>query len=423
MIIVLLSIVTLLVVMVFNFKLRLRRRRKVKIPTIIASSPEVAFEIMKTHDLAFCSKPTNVVLMKFFYNGLDISFSKYGEHSNMKRVASFRSVREGEVHVFIQSIRCSCMFSDDGQCNRTKLHDLVIETVELMGGFSIGDFFPSLGWLSVITGFKGKLEMNFKRMDEFFEREIEEHYLSLMTVQGHDDQEDDFLDVLLKLQKDSTNLGFSLTRDHIKAILMDISLARTDTSVATIEYAMKELMRYSLIMKKRQDVVRGVIRNKGKVEECDLQQLQYLKLVINETLRLHCIVPLLLPRERTKECNVLGYDISKNTMVLVNAWAIARDPKFWENPKVLMLERFQGSAINYKDQHFEFILFCADRRICPGMQLGVIAVEIALANILYHFNWELLIEMCYKEIDMANTFGLVLIKICHYSFKQDRQIF
>ncbi|KAM0937040.1 putative premnaspirodiene oxygenase [Dioscorea sansibarensis] len=54
-----------------------------------------------------------------------------------------------------------------------------MEVTELMGGFSIADFFPSLEWLSVITGFQGKLERNFKRMDELFQTEIEERSLSL----------------------------------------------------------------------------------------------------------------------------------------------------------------------------------------------------------------------------------------------------
>ena len=187
-------------------------------------------------------------------------------------------------------------------------------------------------------------------------------------------------------------------------------LGGTDTSAATLEWAMTELMRCPLTMKKVQDEIRNVVGNKGKVEESDLQHLQYLKLVICETLRLHCIAPFLLPRESRKDCKIVGYDIPENTRVLVNAWAIARDPKLWKNPEIFMPERFEGSTINYKGQHFEFIPFGAGRRICPGMQLGVVAVEIALANILYHFNWELPSGMCYEDIDMTETFGAVLHK-------------
>ncbi|XP_039146023.1 cytochrome P450 71A1-like [Dioscorea cayenensis subsp. rotundata] len=487
---VLVSIVTLLLaLLVFNFNLRSRRRRKLppspqrlpvignlhqlgelphrslrrlaekygplmhlqlgQIPAIIVSSPEVASEVMKTHDLAFCSRPATPVMMKFSYNGSDMAFTKYGEHwrqlkrlgtleiLSMKRVQHFRNVREEEVHVLIQNIRRSCSqepvnlsemflcmsnniicrevfgkrFSDDGQCNRSEHHDLVLEIIELMGGFFLADFFPSFKWLSVVTGLQGKLERNFKRMNEFFEREIEEHSLSMKNDLGRDDkEEDDFVDVLLKSQKDSTNLGFSLTRDQIKGVLLNMFLGGTDTSAATLEWAMTELMRYPSIMKKAQDEVRSVVGNKGKVDENDLQHLQYLKFIINETLRLHCIVPLLIPRESRQDCTLFGYDIPKNTRVFVNAWVMARDPKSWHNPEVFMPERFEENAINFKGQHFEFIPFGAGRRICPGIQFGVAAIEIALANILYHFNWELPSWLSYEDIDMTETFGLVLHK-------------
>ncbi|XP_039146737.1 cytochrome P450 71A1-like [Dioscorea cayenensis subsp. rotundata] len=416
-----------------------------QIPAFIVSSPEIASEIMKTHDLKFCSRPTTLVMKKFSYGGLDIAFSKYGvqwrqmrklgmlEIFSTKRVQSFKSVREEEVHILIQSIRHSCSqtvnlsdmflcmsnniicrevfgkrFSDDGECNRSEHHDLVLEIMELIGGFSLGDFFPSLKyWLNLFTGWHGKLERNFKRMDELFEREIEEHSSSLYDDHGH--EEEDFLDVLLKLQKDFS-LGFSLTKDHIKAILMNMFLGGTDTSALTLEWAMTELMRNPTLMKKAQDEVRGVVGSKGKVEESDLQQLQYMKLIVSETLRLHCIARLLLPRESMEECQVNGYIIPEKSRVYINAWAICNDPKAWENPEVFMPERFEGNDISYRGQHFEFIPFGAGRRICPGMQKGIAVVEITLANMLYHFKWKTPSETGYKGIDTRESFGVVLHK-------------
>ncbi|KAJ0974870.1 hypothetical protein J5N97_016835 [Dioscorea zingiberensis] len=139
-------------------------------------------------------------------------------------------------------------FSDDGECNTSENHELVLEIIELMGGFSIGEFFPCLQyWLNMITGLKQKLERSFKRTDELFDREIEEHCLSPTDHPGH---KEDFVDMLLKLQKNSVDLGFSLTREHIKTILMNMFLGGTDTSAATLEWAMSELMRHPKVMKK-----------------------------------------------------------------------------------------------------------------------------------------------------------------------------
>ena len=78
-------------------------------------------------------------------------------------------------------------------------------------------------------------------------------------------------------------------------------------------------------VEKSQDEVRRVIRSKNKVEETDVSQLQYLKLVVKETFRLHPASPSLVPRETIQHCKIDGYDILPKTLVVVNAQAIGRD--------------------------------------------------------------------------------------------------
>ncbi|KAL6963396.1 hypothetical protein U1Q18_044925 [Sarracenia purpurea var. burkii] len=97
--------------------------------------------------------------------------------------------------------------------------------------------------------------------------------------------------------------------------------------------------------------------------------------------------------------------------VYVNAWAIARDPEAWKNPEVFSLEKFlDNDNIDFKGNDFQFIPFGAGRRGCPGMNLGVAIVEIALANLLYAFDWELPIGMKKEDVDTDVRPGLTMYK-------------
>eukprot|EP01018_Ginkgo_biloba_P027399 Gb_38446 [translate_table: standard] len=149
-----------------------------------------------------------------------------------------------------------------------------------------------------------------------------------------------------------------------------------DSSSATLEWAMSELLRNPSVTNKIQDELRSVIGLNRRVEESDLPRLRYLQAVVKETLRLYPPAPLLIAHESTKRCNVSGYDIPASTHVIVNAWAIGRDPKSWEDAENFMSERFIGSSIDVKGQQFELIPFRSERRRCLGMNLGIVVVEL-----------------------------------------------
>jgi cytochrome P450 len=186
----------------------------------------------------------------------------------------------------------------------------------------------------------------------------------------------------------------------------------TDTTSATLEWTISELMRHPTVMKKVQEEVRRVVGNKSKVEENDINEMHYLKCVVKESLRLHPATPLMAPRETISSVNLNGYDIPEKTMVFVNSWAIQRDPKNWENPEEFMPERFENNIVNFIGQDFQFIPFGFGRRGCPGMHFGVTTVEYVLASLLYWFNWKIPTEtnLGKQDIDMNEVFGLVTTK-------------
>lgn len=154
--------------------------------------------------------------------------------------------------------------------------------------------------------------------------------------------------------------------------------------------------------------LRGALAGKTRIDHEDLEELRYLKMVIKETLRMHPPVPLLVPRQCTKACEVQGYEVDVGTRVSVNAWAIGRDPRYWKDPERFNPERFGGSPIDFKGFNFEFLPFGAGRRICPGINFGLANVDLTLACLLFYFDWKLPQGVEAKGLDMTENFGITV---------------
>ncbi|KAG5543537.1 hypothetical protein RHGRI_016315 [Rhododendron griersonianum] len=100
----------------------------------------------------------------------------------------------------------------------------------------------------------------------------------------------------------------------------------------TFEWAMSLLLNHSKILNKARAELDAIVGANLLVDESDLSKQPYLQNIINETLRLFPAVPLLVPHESSDDCTIRGYDMARGTMLLVNAWAIHRDPKVLEDP-------------------------------------------------------------------------------------------
>jgi cytochrome P450 len=170
---------------------------------------------------------------------------------------------------------------------------------------------------------------------------------------------------------------------------------------------MAELLKKPDTMAKAQLEVRNVLgASRGVVTNSDLVGLNYVRMITKEVLRLHPPNPMLVPRESREDCEIMGYHVPKGTKIHINTFAISRDPRYWKNPEAFNPERFENSDVDYKGAHFEFTPFGAGRRQCPAILFGTSAVEIALANLLYHFDWVLPDGVSPDSLDMSETFGM-----------------
>ncbi|KAK2426642.1 hypothetical protein P8452_41254 [Trifolium repens] len=413
-----------------------------EINAVVVSSSKLAKEIMKTHDVVFANRPQLLSPQILAYGFKDIVFSPYGDYwrqmrkicvleiLSAKRVQSFSYIREDETNKLIQSIKSlegsqinltnrifsminsiisRAAFGDKSE-DQDEFVSLIRKAIVVSGGFEFDDLFPSMKFIHTLMGVRAKIENIHKSVDKILDNVVRKHQEKRARVNEGNNceiEKEDLMDVLLRIQQ-SGSLDIQLTMNNIKAVIWDVFVAGTDTSSTTIEWAMSEMMKNPRVREKAQAELRQTFRGKKQICEIDLEKLTYLKLVIKETLRLHPPSPLLIPRECTELTKIDGYDIPKKTTVLINAWAIGRDPQYWNDAEKFIPERFDGSFIDFKGNNFEYIPFGAGRRMCPGMTFGLASVMFSLAILLYHFNWELPNQMKPKDLDMIEVFGLTV---------------
>ncbi|KAH7865000.1 hypothetical protein Vadar_001017 [Vaccinium darrowii] len=190
----------------------------------------------------------------------------------------------------------------------------------------------------------------------------------------------------------------------------DLFVAGTDTTANTLEWAMAELLHNPAILLKAQEEMDHIIGKGNPVEEVDLALLPYLQAIIKETLRLHPPTPLLLPRKAEEDVEICGFTVPKGAQVLVNAWAIGRDESTWDKPELFRPERFLGSEIDVKGQHFELIPFGAGRRICPAVGMANRMLQIMLASLVHSFDWKLDGRIGAEDMDMEDESGITVRK-------------
>jgi cytochrome P450 len=183
--------------------------------------------------------------------------------------------------------------------------------------------------------------------------------------------------------------------------------AATDTSAVTVEWALAELLRKPEAMTKATEELDRVVGHGRLVTEADIPSLPYLDAIVKETLRLHPVAPLLAPRLSREDTSVGGHDIPAGTRVIVNVWAIGRDPALWGNASdEFRPERFVGSGLDVKGLDFELLPFGSGRRMCPGYTLGLKMVQLTLANLLHAFAWRLPDGVAAAELSMEEKYGL-----------------
>ncbi|KAF3776948.1 Cytochrome P450 [Nymphaea thermarum] len=419
---------------------------------VAACSASAAREFLKHNDANVLSRPSNSAAKHVAYDSQGMVWAEYGpKWRSLRKICAvhlfsnkalddLRHVREKEVGILAVSLArageagenvgvgeavnvCTANLLGrvligrrvfEGGEDAGEFRGMVLELMQLAGVFNIGDFVPSLDWMDPM-GVAKKMKALHRRLDGFMERILEEHGRSSGAGgQG------DVLSVLLRLKDDpivnASSIFHCIKRFKgfkIRCLQMqDFFAAGTYTSINMVEWEIAELIRHPHIQKKVQAEIDSIVGWDRPVKESDIPNLTYLQAIVKETFRLHPATPLSLPRIASESRQVTGYHIPKGARLLVNVWAISRDPSIWTDPLEFQPDRFMPGSkyehIDVRGNDFEVIPFGAGRRICPGMSMGIRMVQLMVATLVHGFNWELPAGQVPEKLNMDEVYGISL---------------
>ncbi|KAL0403021.1 UNVERIFIED_CONTAM: putative (S)-N-methylcoclaurine 3'-hydroxylase isozyme 2 [Sesamum radiatum] len=399
---------------------------------VVASSPATAKAIFRTHDRVFSGRylPSlcyaipatlqsyimrstsqecngvfecaNCIIIDLFSSLREVeSKSKVRKERVLREMMDYLVEKEGEVvklddvlkstlcNMFANVVASRNLVGCGSWGNGKMVKDLVDEIGEIITTPALADLFPVLR----------RVDFWRKRDGKILQRKVMCLWGDILKERrsrnGSADNARDFLDVLLEN---------AFPDDLICFILMGLLIAGGESGLITTIWVMVELMRnQDTLSRVRQEIAKAMGTETAMINDSILSTCEYFQACVKETLRLHAPGPLLVPHQALENCVLNDYTIPKDSIVLVNAWAIQLDPENWKDATSFKPDRFLGSKVDFRGNHFEFIPFGSGRRMCPGLQIGFRNVQLLVACLIHYFDWSLPDGENPKNLDTANV--------------------
>uniref|UniRef100_J3M8F7 Cytochrome P450 n=1 Tax=Oryza brachyantha TaxID=4533 RepID=J3M8F7_ORYBR len=385
---------------------------------VVVSTLELAKEVLKENDQQLANRPRNRSTQRFSRNGMDLIWADYGPHYikvrklcnlelfSPKRLEALRPIREDEVTAMVESVHRAVtepgsenkpilvknhlamvafnnitrlafgkrFMNANGEINEQgrEFKTIVNNGIKIGASLSVSEYIWYLRWLCPLN--EELYKTHNERRDRLTKKIIEEHAKALKESGA----KQHFVDALFTLREQ-----YDLSDDTVIGLLWDMITAGMDTTVISVEWTMAELVRNPRAQKKLQEELDRVVGRDRVMSETDFQSLPYLNAVIG------------------------GYNIPRGANVMVNVWAIARDPKLWSNPLEFRPERFLEETVDIKGNDFRVLPFGAGRRVCPGAQLGINLVASMVGHLVHQFDWSLPAGTRPVDVDIMESAGVV----------------
>ncbi|KAL0352080.1 UNVERIFIED_CONTAM: cytochrome [Sesamum calycinum] len=328
---------------------------------LVVTSPAAVEECFTKNDVIFANRPSTLSTKHFSYNYTTISIAPYGDHGTRRlaaleifspaRIAMFTATRRRELTLVLNELLRDA--EAGGGSTKVDLKSKFIElafnvlSMTIAGkryyGENVADAEEARRGLEEFAALMEKLD---KFMQELVNERREFMLKSGFYGGNGGHSEKTMIDHLLSLQENEPEY---YTDELIKGIILVLLVAGTDTMSISMEWAMSLLLNHPEAIEKIKAEIDANVPADRLLDEQDLPKLSYLQ---------------------------------NGTMLLVNLWAIQRDPRLWDEPTKFMPERHETT----NGEGF-MLPFGAGRRKCPGGGIASRVLGLTLGTMIQLFEW------------------------------------
>ncbi|XP_027067045.1 cytochrome P450 CYP73A100-like [Coffea arabica] len=420
---------------------------------VVVSNPELANQVLHAQGVEFGSRPRNVVFDIFTGNGQDMVFTIYGEHwRKMRRIMTlpfftnkvvhqYSDMWEDEMDLVVRDLRTDERVRTQGIVIRKRLQlmlynimyrmmfdakfdsqtdPMFIEATQFNSErsrlaqsfeYNYGDFIPLLR--PFLRGYLKRCRDLQRRRLAFFNNYYVEKRRKLMAENGEKHKISCAIDHIIDAE-----MKGEISKENVLYIVENINVAAIETTLWSMEWAIAELVNHPHVQDKIRDEISDILKGRP-VAESNLHELPYLQATVNETLRLHTPIPLLVPHMNLEEAKLRNYTIPKESKVVVNAWWLANNPAWWKSPHEFRPERFlqeengTEAAVAGGKVDFRYLPFGMGRRSCPGIILALPILGLIIAKLVTEF--EMQAPPGVEKIDVREKGGQFSLHIAEHS--------
>ncbi|CCD67662.1 CYtochrome P450 family [Caenorhabditis elegans] len=246
---------------------------------------------------------------------------------------------------------------------------------------------PWLGYFPYFSGYKNVMIQNWMGLVEMFRKQANE---KLATIDYESDDYSDYVEAFLKERKKHENEkdfgGFEM--EQLDSVCFDLWVAGMETTSNTLNWALLYVLRNPEVRQKVYEELDREIGSDRIITTSDKPKLNYINATINESQRLANLLPMNLARSTTKDVEIAGYHIKKNTVIIPQISLVLYNPEIFPEPYEFKPERFLESDGSLKKVE-ELVPFSIGKRQCPGEGLAKMELLLFFANLFNRFDIQL----------------------------------